>query len=102
MINHRSIAKCIIAIFMILLVVSLVTSLFGNDDNATAENQYDFAPNFVSIGNGNDGFHYYYDADTNVVYVTMSKSSHTNGLSPVYKADGTLMTLEELLANKNH
>ena len=102
MINRGRVFRGILTIILVMIIIALVATIFGEDKSATADNQYDFAPNFVSIGYGNDGFHYYYDADTNVVYVTMSKSSHTNGLSPVYKADGTLMTLEELLANKNH
>ena len=94
--------KVFIAIILTIAALATILSIFGDSKNVSAEEQYDFAPNFIAIGNSNNSCRYYYDADTNVVYIAMSKSKYVNGLSPVYKADGTLLTLEELITSNSH
>ena len=91
--------KIFIAIILAIAALGVVLSIFGEDKNATAEDQYDFAPNFVAIGAYNNGFRYFYDANHgNIVYVRYSLSKYNNGFAPVYKDDHTLLTLEDLLA----
>ena len=90
--------KIFIAIILAMAVLGTLLSIFY-DKNATAENQYDLAPNFVAIGTYNNGFRYFYDADHgNIVYVSYNFSNRNNGFASVYKDDHTLLTLEDLLA----
>ena len=48
-----------------------------------------------------DWIEYYYHKDTKVMYMmvhTGGTNSRTAGISPLYKADGTLMTIDEFNA----
>lgn len=53
--------------------------------------------------NAHDGYvDYYYDKDTGVMYACRGWSADSETITALYKADGSLVTYEEWLQNRNN
>jgi len=79
----------------LLLGLLLLLSLSScNVHNATIENPSQDINTLVYIGNQDNRFYYYYDRDTNVMYIVYA-IGNKSGITPLYNEDGTLKLYKE-------
>lgn len=100
-VEFTNIFMCIVMSILALTSLAYLLPAFKDCFNAfdykSYANNITYTGYFDRIDESYNWIYYYYDKDTNVVYF----GSDTEVTAPLYNADGTLVTYDKWLSNRN-
>lgn len=91
---------CIMLIFVFVACGQSTVGEFVPTENETSARFREIGRETIAIRNGSDQIEdaiYYVDTQTNIVYVYFIANATRGGMTVLYSADGTPMTLEEFM-----
>ncbi len=95
--NHTRLLTQIKCVAVTILIVLLMLMIGGCNSASPSNNYTDTSSNkyFISVGSTSDGYTFYYDKYTMIMYAkdNYGVGGFGGGITVLYNADGTVMTL---------